>query len=115
MSTVQRQESALEVSTALSALVKDGAYRLVVKGGRLLELSEAGRNGEFMTMEEIAEEFRASYWSISRWSKKLRLHAYRLGKTKLFKRAEVHAAIERTATKLSDPVGRPKKTIGVIR
>ncbi len=68
-----------------------------------------------MTMREIAEEFPVSYFWVSRnWSTTLRLPVYKLGKVKLFKRSEVIAAIERTRV-APGRMGRPKKTVGVIR
>lgn len=101
-----------DIASTLATLVKDGTYRFVVRGGKLVSVSEGDCNSEFITMKQIAEEFKVSYFSVSRnWWKKLRLHFYRMGKVKLFKRTEFYAAMERLRSK---PSGRPKKTIGVI-
>lgn len=70
---------------------------------------------EFMSMKEVATEFQVSYFWVSRnWQKTLHLSYYKLGKSKLFKRADVYAAIERTRVAPAKPVGRPKKIIGVV-
>lgn len=103
-----------DIASVLATVLQDGVYRLVVRDGKIVAVSEGGLNSEFMTMAQIAEEFSVSYFWVSRnWRTTLRLNAYRMGKAKLFKRNEVYTAIERTRV-APGRVGRPKKVIGVI-
>lgn len=98
----------------LATALKDGTYRLVVRGGKIVAVTEGGLNTEFMSMEQLAEEFPPSYFWFSRhWGPTLRLAVYKLGKFKLFKRSEVIAAIEKTRV-APGRVGRPTRIIGVI-
>lgn len=102
------------IAAELTALLKDGVYRMVVRDGKIVALTEGGLNTEFMSLEQLAEEYPPSYWWFSRnWGPTLRLAVYTLGKFKLFKRADVLAAIERTRV-APGRVGRPKKIIGVV-
>jgi hypothetical protein len=104
------------VAAVLAAVLKDGVYRLVVRDGKVVALTEGGLNTEYMSLEQLAEEFPPNYWWFSRnWGPTLRLAVYKLGKFKVFKRADVYAAIERTRVAPSKPVGRPqKRTMGII-
>ncbi|MCM2303088.1 MAG: hypothetical protein NDJ72_00175 [Elusimicrobia bacterium] len=102
--------------SVLATTLQSGTYRLVVRDGKIVALSEGGCNSVYMTMEQIAEEFPVSYFWVSRnWLVTLRLPVYKLGKkTNIFKREELYAAIERTRVLPGRPVGRAKKTIGVL-
>ncbi len=95
-------------------------YRLVVEGGKLLEIAQDNLSlsagvtikKDSMSMEETARELRHSYHWLSRNWKRIGLTPKSLGRVLFFNRKQVEGLICNLPSKKS--VGRPKKIVGII-
>lgn len=115
-----------DITTVLGELLTSPerrSFRLIVEGGKLLELREieeevqrrgAGMQDGWIDMDTAAKRLAHGYtWLCRKW-RELGLPRRRIGRAIFFREADIAALIERQRP-AGRRRGRPRKVVGIIR
>lgn len=119
-----------DVTVLLGALLNSPgrkSFKIVVQGGRLVELAEipeandyrigdrfAAMQGGWISLRDAAKRLAHGYCWLSRSWRKMGLRPRKVGHVLFFREADISALIERQRPLGRGP-GRPRKVVGILR